>query len=68
MAFIGTHTCEFQDDTICGFKQDDTDNFDWTILSGPTPTPATGPTVDVSYGTAYGERKICFHQFQIKLK
>ncbi|XP_072014819.1 MAM and LDL-receptor class A domain-containing protein 2-like [Amphiura filiformis] len=50
-----THTCEFQDSTLCGYTQDDTDDFEWTVLSGATPTPNTGPTVDVSYGTPFGK-------------
>ncbi|XP_072014869.1 MAM and LDL-receptor class A domain-containing protein 1-like [Amphiura filiformis] len=49
----GTQSCEFQDSTLCGYIQDDTDDFEWTVLSGATPTNNTGPTVDVSYGTDY---------------
>ena len=55
-SFSATHTCEFQDNTICGYIQDDTDDFDWTQLSGPTPTANTGPTTDVSYSTPFGKR------------
>ncbi|XP_072014802.1 thyroid hormone-induced protein B-like [Amphiura filiformis] len=50
-----TQSCEFQDSTLCGYIQDDTDDFEWTVLSGATPTNKTGPTVDVSYGTDYGK-------------
>ncbi|XP_072014801.1 MAM and LDL-receptor class A domain-containing protein 1-like [Amphiura filiformis] len=51
----GTQSCEFQDSTLCGYIQDATDDFEWTVLSGATPTNNTGPAVDVSYGTDYGK-------------
>ncbi|XP_071486325.1 MAM and LDL-receptor class A domain-containing protein 1-like [Diadema antillarum] len=49
-----TATCDFENSLICGYRQDATDNFDWTYWSGDTPTPLTGPSVDVTYGSAYG--------------
>ncbi|XP_030849640.1 MAM and LDL-receptor class A domain-containing protein 1-like [Strongylocentrotus purpuratus] len=49
-----TPTCDFENSLLCGYRQDTTDNFDWTYGSGDTPTSLTGPSVDVTYGTAYG--------------
>nr|XP_054757011.1 MAM and LDL-receptor class A domain-containing protein 1-like [Lytechinus pictus] len=49
-----TPTCNFENSLICGYQQDATDNFDWTYGSGDTPTPLTGPSADVTYGTAFG--------------
>ncbi|XP_043930192.1 MAM domain-containing glycosylphosphatidylinositol anchor protein 2 [Protopterus annectens] len=49
--------CGFEDDNICMFTQDKTDNFDWTKQSAATRTslftPNTGPVTDNS-GTKYG--------------
>ncbi|XP_022097777.1 MAM and LDL-receptor class A domain-containing protein 2-like [Acanthaster planci] len=50
----GAAVCTFQEDSVCGYQQDTTDDFDWTQLSGPTPSQNTGPTSDATYGTAYG--------------
>ena len=53
---IGTLSCEFEDPQICGYVQDTIgDDFDWTFWSGDTPTSNTGPSVDVTYGTTFGE-------------
>nr|XP_002741057.1 PREDICTED: MAM domain-containing protein 2-like [Saccoglossus kowalevskii] len=42
--------CDFEYD-LCGFTQDDTDDFDWTLITGETPSGATGPTDDHTYGS-----------------
>jgi hypothetical protein len=38
-------SCSFEDSTnfLCGMIQDQTDQFDWTVFSGPTPSDPTGP-------------------------
>ena len=40
--------------TICGYTQDGTDDFDWTRGSGKTSSTYTGPTFDHTYGTNNG--------------
>ncbi|XP_071486327.1 MAM and LDL-receptor class A domain-containing protein 1-like [Diadema antillarum] len=50
----GFHTCGFEDSSLCGYAQDTTDDFDWSWTAGSTATPYTGPSVDVTMGTAYG--------------
>ncbi|XP_066467710.1 MAM domain-containing glycosylphosphatidylinositol anchor protein 1 [Tiliqua scincoides] len=51
------NTCHFEDEKICGYTQDTTDNFDWLRQSGLTHDPKrsanTGPTTDLS-GTPEG--------------
>ncbi|KAJ7340949.1 hypothetical protein JRQ81_004236, partial [Phrynocephalus forsythii] len=51
------NTCQFEDEKICGYTQDTTDNFDWIRQSGLTHDPKrsanTGPTMDFS-GTPEG--------------
>ncbi|XP_071956928.1 MAM and LDL-receptor class A domain-containing protein 1-like [Antedon mediterranea] len=44
--------CDFQEDDICGYTQDKTDDFDWSRGSGRTLTIQTGPRVDHTYGTS----------------
>ena len=46
--------CDFETDGLCPFTQLQSDDFDWTRLSGPTQTYKTGPTVDHTEGTAAG--------------
>ncbi|XP_074655362.1 uncharacterized protein LOC141908954 [Tubulanus polymorphus] len=41
--------CNFDDDT-CGWVQDSTDDFDWSVNTGPTSTDNTGPTADHTKG------------------
>lgn len=57
MVFIIKATCDFEDPSICGYKQLVNDNFDWTRKSGATGTSRTGPSADHSYGTLDGK---CF--------
>lgn len=40
--------CSFDSNSLCNFKQDQTDDFDWTIQQGPTASAGTGPTTDMS--------------------
>ncbi|KAF7253480.1 MAM domain-containing glycosylphosphatidylinositol anchor protein 1 [Varanus komodoensis] len=51
------NTCHFEDEKICGYTQDTSDNFDWTRQSSLTHDPKrsanTGPTMDFS-GTPEG--------------
>lgn len=47
--------CNFEDG-LCNWKQEKSgeDVFDWTRISGPTPTLNTGPWKDHTLGTSYG--------------
>ncbi|XP_070196894.1 uncharacterized protein [Littorina saxatilis] len=47
------YDCDFEQD-FCGWTNANTDRFDWTRLSGPTPSAGTGPTKDHTLGTAKG--------------
>jgi len=47
--------CQFEDENICGFRQDTNDDFDWIVNSGASSTSNTGPTFDHSYQTQYGK-------------
>lgn len=45
--------CNFDSKSLCGFTQDNSEDFDWTFNKGPTSsTPSTGPTADFS-GNGY---------------
>ncbi|XP_046559779.1 MAM and LDL-receptor class A domain-containing protein 1-like [Haliotis rubra] len=46
--------CNFEDNIICGFSQDHSDDFDWTKHEGPTSSFGTGPSSDHTYGTRLG--------------
>ncbi|XP_070566390.1 MAM and LDL-receptor class A domain-containing protein 1-like [Ptychodera flava] len=46
--------CSFESSTICGYTQDASDDFDWILDSGGTPSTATGPSIDHTYGTSAG--------------
>ncbi|KAM7048640.1 LOW QUALITY PROTEIN: MAM domain-containing glycosylphosphatidylinositol anchor protein 1-like [Molossus nigricans] len=51
------NTCHFEDEKICGYTQDLTDNFDWTqqntLTQNPKHSPNTDPPTDIS-GTPEG--------------
>ncbi|XP_041365734.1 MAM and LDL-receptor class A domain-containing protein 1-like [Gigantopelta aegis] len=46
-------SCDFQDG-ICGYTQDISDKFDWTLHSGRTSSSGTGPVSDHTFGTREG--------------
>ncbi|XP_045208516.1 MAM domain-containing glycosylphosphatidylinositol anchor protein 1-like [Mercenaria mercenaria] len=46
--------CTF-DAGLCSWHQSVNDNFDWTLISGETPTTNTGPSNDHTLGTAAGK-------------
>ena len=46
-------SCDFENG-ICGFKNEDTMDFEWTWHRGGTPTPNTGPTTDHTTNTKEG--------------
>uniref|UniRef100_G1M9W7 MAM domain-containing glycosylphosphatidylinositol anchor protein 1 n=1 Tax=Ailuropoda melanoleuca TaxID=9646 RepID=G1M9W7_AILME len=54
---VRQNTCHFEDEKICGYTQDLTDNFDWTrqnaLTQNPKRSPNTGPPTDIS-GTPEG--------------
>ncbi|XP_069502716.1 MAM and LDL-receptor class A domain-containing protein 1 [Ambystoma mexicanum] len=45
--------CNFENG-LCNWEQDTDDNFNWTRINGPTPTPNTGPMKDHTFGTVNG--------------
>lgn len=51
-------TCDFESSNLCEWKNDKTDNFDWTWKSGSTSTTNTGPTNDHSTNTASGKQNV----------
>jgi hypothetical protein len=54
-------TCDFEEQTICGFNQAvGGDQFDWTLHSGSTTSTQTGPTNDHTYGTSQGKPPVYF--------
>nr|XP_039270832.1 MAM and LDL-receptor class A domain-containing protein 1-like [Styela clava] len=47
--------CDFENgDALCGFTQDSTDSFEWSVGSGSTVTDGTGPSYDHTYLTEFG--------------
>ncbi|XP_060553220.1 MAM domain-containing glycosylphosphatidylinositol anchor protein 1-like [Ruditapes philippinarum] len=46
--------CSFDND-ICNWRQSTGDDFDWTLLSGNTPTTNTGPPTDHTYRNSSGK-------------
>ena len=56
LCFSGSSsTCTFESRSICNYKQDKTDDFDWTWKSGSTTSTGTGPSADHTYGTSKGD-------------
>ncbi|CAG5132826.1 unnamed protein product, partial [Candidula unifasciata] len=49
-----TLDCDFENDNLCGWNQDNTDDFDWTWHSGETPTANTGPRFDHTTNSSEG--------------
>ncbi|KAL6047058.1 hypothetical protein STEG23_026852 [Scotinomys teguina] len=54
---LSDNTCHFEDEKICSYTQDLTDNFDWTqqnaLIQNPKCSPNTGPPTDIG-GTPEG--------------
>nr|XP_054755750.1 MAM and LDL-receptor class A domain-containing protein 1-like [Lytechinus pictus] len=48
--------CDFESttDPLCGYANDDNNDFDWTVHSGSTSSSNTGPSSDHTTGTAIG--------------
>ncbi|CAH3118157.1 unnamed protein product [Pocillopora meandrina] len=46
--------CSFEDQKLCGWKNINGDNFDWTRANGLTASLGTGPSLDHTTGTANG--------------
>lgn len=46
--------CNFENSNLCGYSQDQSDNFDWTRNVGATGSTGTGPFADHSLGTRSG--------------
>ncbi|XP_038074031.1 MAM and LDL-receptor class A domain-containing protein 1-like isoform X2 [Patiria miniata] len=47
-------TCDFETLHICFFTQDRTDDMDWVVHNGATPSYGTGPKNDHTYGNSTG--------------
>ncbi|ESO95335.1 hypothetical protein LOTGIDRAFT_232036 [Lottia gigantea] len=43
--------CDFEQEELCGWSQSDDDDFEWTWLSGKTPTVNTGPLRDHTHAS-----------------
>ena len=52
--------CDFENGD-CDYTQDPTDDFDWKLQQGGTPTQGTGPATDHTYYTAYGRMSAFFN-------
>lgn len=54
--------CDFEDAGLCGWSQDVNDDFDWTWISGTTPTSDTGPDADhtTGAGNKINNKKLLF--------
>ncbi|XP_067655508.1 uncharacterized protein [Haliotis asinina] len=48
-----TMECDFEEEGICGWSQDTFDDFEWTRMSGTTPTMSTGPPGDHTTGSGF---------------
>ena len=46
--------CDFESLHVCYFTQDRTDDMDWVLGSGSTPSYETGPSFDHTYGNSSG--------------
>ncbi|GFR70361.1 MAM and LDL-receptor class A domain-containing protein 1 [Elysia marginata] len=46
-------TCDFENG-LCNYQQETTDVFNWSRHTGRTPSSSTGPNVDHTYGTDFG--------------
>lgn len=46
--------CDFEDKNACGYVNDGTNNLDWLVYSGSTPSYNTGPTIDHTTKTTSG--------------
>ena len=49
--------CDFENGD-CGYTQDPTEDFDWVLQQGGTPSQGTGPATDHTYYTAYGKNSV----------
>lgn len=49
-----TNKCDFEGEYLCGWSNDALDDFDWTRISGKTPTSGTGPKTDHTTLTPQG--------------
>nr|XP_054757008.1 MAM and LDL-receptor class A domain-containing protein 2-like [Lytechinus pictus] len=47
-------SCDFEHGDLCGFKQDVTDDGDWSLATGASTTLVYGPEVDSTYQTTQG--------------
>ena len=47
-------SCDFEEEHICGYESDPKAEFNWVRQKGNTFSVNTGPTTDVTTGTAYG--------------
>lgn len=52
---VDSFQCDFENGDVCEFQQSTTDDWDWTVLQGSTPTDNTGPPVDHTTGTSVGK-------------
>lgn len=58
----GIDDCGFEDETMCGYRQDPYNDFNFTRNSGSTITAGTGPAVDTTEGTSVGRNFRAYFQ------
>jgi len=59
--------CDFETNGLCGWRQDNTDEFDWTIHQQSTGTDTTGPSYDHTTGNDKGPSHLCLSFSVVRL-
>ena len=54
---LQTELCDFENG-MCGYTQDKTEQFDWKLHKGHTPSYGTGPSHDHTYQTSAGKWQV----------
>ena len=52
--------CDFEDGDTCSWTNSQTDDFDWIVGRGGTPSFLTGPRIDHTTGTGAGKLYLLF--------
>ena len=58
-------SCDFENGLCTWQNSEETDDFDWLLAQGETMSSNTGPSVDHTFGTPYGQ--LLFRGFTKKL-
>jgi hypothetical protein len=46
--------CNFEQKTLCGYKNADDNDFNWVVLTGISPNPSSGPVSDHTQTNSQG--------------